>query len=85
MSQLQTQDLYFGYLVERERQGPSFLAHFVLCLLSLKQRGPGLQAGFVISKKSRKEMRVPRSCASLGLQCSMQTETKGYSVGDNAD
>lgn len=42
------------WLFSRERQGPSFLACFVLCLLSLIQQGPGLQAGFV-SSAFRKE------------------------------
>lgn len=36
-------------LFNRERQGPSFLAHFALYLLNLIQRGHGLQAGLVSS------------------------------------
>lgn len=40
---------------ERERQGPSFLVPFALCLLNLIQRGRGLQAGFVSSTFGREK------------------------------
>lgn len=71
------------WLFNRERQGPSFPAHFALCLLNLIQRGRGLQAGFVSSSFGKEKCNERNKELHITLTAVFNA-SQGCSVGDNA-